>query len=134
MSRTAHEICISAYKGDKHYGYDYVDNLAEYVAILMGIYPERDLLKYAWYKATEFDGTGNEADINILIEILIGKFTYDKHACLKEAGEKAKDFTKEQIDFLKTVVGASDPRKREKLLEPLEALRRDMVRVGPSKL
>lgn len=135
LAKTAHEICVSACNGDKKYGYQYVDILADLTSIITGIYPERDLLKYVWYKAIERKSKGMETDINNLLEILIGKFTYDKHPNLKEVNsEDLKNFTKEQTTFLKTVMGASDPRVSEKLLEPLQETMRNLVYVGPSKL
>ena len=135
LSNAAHEICVSACKGDKNYGYQYVDILADFTSMITGIYPEQDLLKYVWYKATELKSKGMETDINKLLEILIGKFTYDKHPDIKEVNsEELKEFTKEQIIFLKTVMGASDPHVCEKLLEPLQETMRNLVYVGPSKL
>ena len=134
MTKTARKACITANfkdKDDKHYCFYNVDYLAEFVTMLTGIYPGRELLRYAWYKSREFEGKGSKEDTDAFIEILIGTFTYDEYPPLQAVGkDKRQEFTDEQREFLKEYKDASDLKiLTEKFSPPVD----DLEYIGPSK-
>ncbi len=130
LSDTAHKICVTVHHENKGDSGLYVDMLADFVSVLTGTYPERDVLYEAWGKAEELDGRGSERDINIIIEIFIGDFIYDRDSTSEdEAREEMKNLTEEQIEFLETVKNSSTP---EKCAELFKGIHENLEYIGPS--
>lgn len=132
MAVTAYNLCVTVHDEEKYYSYTYVNCLADFVSVLTGIYPEQEVLLEAWHKAEEMDGSGTEQDINTIIKIFIGKFNYEKYGLTNDGvAENNNRFSKEQIDTLKKIKGASDPIIYQELSK---GIKENLIYIGPSDL
>ena len=131
MSAAAQKLCVTAHQEDNYCSYLYVNSLADYTSMVTGIYPERDILKVAWYIACESNGKGDKKDVHLLLGLLLGPFSYDEDCPSEDEGKEVQKFTEAQIAFLKAVKGSSDPIAWGKIME---SRRDELTYIGPSKL
>ena len=96
----AHNLCVLA-RGDK-YCHWYIDQLADYTAVLTGTYPSQELLYKVLDKARSYEQDDSRANCDTWIELFIGPFDYEpfskeQQEAQKKAREDLKAYLREQL-------------------------------------
>ena len=108
----AHNLCTSCRGKYEICGYTYLDKLLNYTTMVTGKYPAPRTILKVWDKARETDGKGGTKDAEMIMEALIGPFTYDKNRVTKPLYELL-------VEDLKAVLRENDE-LREKMNIKLE--------------
>lgn len=87
----AHNLCNTCLCKNQKQAYPYLDQLIDYAAMFTGKYPEPEVIMDAWEKARGTDGKGSKEDSEMIMEALIGPFTYNKKRTTKPWYELAEE-------------------------------------------